>query len=118
MNEKAQLNAMAEKYKAEMMRLYNKSAPSGSTAKNTAKPPEHKPPQMTVPEPKKETKPEHKPDNIKPPEMKKPEPAPKFPSPSDIMRAEESGGEAVQTIAAAPMRAENAAGIPHPHGGN
>lgn len=119
MNEKAQLNAMAEKYKAEMMRLYNKSAPSGSAAKNTAKPPEHKPPQMTSPEPKKETKPKIKHDNMRPPEMpKKPEPAPKFPSPSDIMRAEENSGEAVQTVAAVPVRAENAAGIPHPHGGN
>lgn len=109
MNEKAQLNAMAEKYKAEMMRLYNRSAPSGNAVKSTAKPPEHKPPKMTLPEQ----------DNIKPPEMtKKPQPTAKFPSPSDIMRAEEGRGEAVQTIAAAPVRAENAAGVPHPHGGN
>lgn len=116
MNEKAQLNAMAEKYKAEMMRLYNKSAP----AKTAAKPPEHTP-KMTMPEPKKETKPEQtKPMESSEPEApkKKPEPAQKFPSPSDIMRSEGSSGEAVQTIAAVPVRAENAAGIPHPHGGN
>lgn len=46
------------------------------------------------------------------------EPAPKFPSPADIMQAEDNGENAVQTIATAPVRAENAAGIPHPHGGN
>lgn len=122
MNEKAQLNAMAEKYKAEMMRLYNKSAPSGKTAKPTSPtkpqmpttPPEHTP-KMTMPEPKKETPP--MPESNEPPEMTE-KSAPKFPSPSDIMRSENNEDKAVQTIAASPMRAENAAGIPHPHGGN
>lgn len=120
MNEKAQLNAMAEKYKAEMMRLYNKSAPSGKTAKSAApsatpKPPEHTP-KMTMPEPKKDTTTAPKPMQPKPEMTDKS--APKFPSPSDIMQTEDNGEKAVPTIAAAPMRAENAAGIPHPHGGN
>lgn len=120
MNEKAQLNAMAEKYKAEMMRLYNKSAPSGKTTKSAApsappKPPEHTP-KMTIPEPKKDTPTAPKP--IQPKSEMTDKSAPKFPSPSDIMQAEDNADDAVPTIAAAPMRAENAAGIPRPHGGN
>lgn len=87
------INAMAERYKAEMMRIYNQSADKNTAAKKQKPSPPEKSAPDTQPVNKITTGPS------KEKEIIEDSPKPKFPSPDEILAAEQDKDTALSVMA-------------------